>query len=473
MSSFDLSGTSKLDNTSKILYNYYNTTISSSDVEVKTSGIENYYIISVSYPSNTPNALYPDSLGTFIANRIYLSGTMHTLIQIPTTNTVGELIIEHTPLTGTGKLFVCILLNYSPDIVSDKNSVDDLIDIASSDDARKQIALNTSILPQPNAIVYTDRGNKVVVFVSPIYISKDSNDIIKSLAKPSLFSNYSSEYKILPQNSISMVDKDEIYIDCSPTGASAEEIATYNVPINSEYTQDAGKLDFMKTTIQLCLVFLLIVITYYSVPFFYKTIVVDNIKKLIHTNNSDIDKKNRNDAIDIILIILSVLLLIKITYDGVVSNDFDSVLTGVYFFVIFGLSIAIIGYNREANYFEDAYRNTPLPDSNTSAKIMTICLEVVMFIIDCFMFTFIGPRTGKDTKNFINIGIIIFFFLITLFILLLLHYGTGVINQKAFKSWLTRMAYLIVFGVSIVALINKTKAQSEEDAKNPLKNPLA
>ena len=72
MSSFDLSVTSKLDNTSKILYNYYNTTISSSDVEVKTSNGLKYYNINVSYPSNTPNMLYPDSLGTYNANKIYL-----------------------------------------------------------------------------------------------------------------------------------------------------------------------------------------------------------------------------------------------------------------------------------------------------------------------------------------------------------------------------------------------------------------
>lgn len=465
--SFDLSVTSNLDNRSKILYNYYNTTISSSDVTKKEIGNSNYYSIDVAYPANTPNVLYPDSLGTFIANKIYLSGTMHTLKQIPTTNTFGELIIEHTPLTGTGKLFVCILLNYSQNIVSDKNSVDDLIDIASSDDARKQIALNTSILPQPNAIVYTDKdnGNTIIVFASPIYISEASKDNIKNLAKPSLFSNYSPEYKILPQNSISMVDKDEIYIDCSPTGASAEEIATYNVPINSEYTQDAGKLDFMKTTIQLCLVFLLIVITYYSVPFFYKTIVVDNIKKLIHT---DISRKNRNTAIDIILIILSVLLLIKITYDGVIKNNFDSVLNGVYFFVLFGLSIAIIGYNRQANYFEDDYnRNAATPDNNTTSKIMTICLEMAMFIKDCFMFTFVGPRTGKNTINGMNIITIGIFYGITVSLLFLLSY-MRVIKKQVFYSWLTRMAYVIVFGVSIVALINKTKDQSEEDANLPL-----
>lgn len=466
MSSFDLSVTSNLDNTSKILYNYYNTTISSSDVEKKESSNSNYYIIDVAYPANTPNVLYPDSLGTYNATKIYLSKLLHNNItQMPTTNTVGELIIEHAPLTGTGNLYVCILLNYSSNIVSDKNSVDDLIDVATSNNNRKQIVLNSSILPQPNAIVYKNSGNTIIVFVSPIYISKDSSNKIKNLSSVSLFSNYSSEYKILPQNSISMVDKDEIYIDCSPTGASAEEIATYNVPINSEYTQDAGKLDFMKTTIQLCLVFLLIVITYYSVPFFYKTIVVDNIKKLIHPDNN---RKNRNTAIDIILIILSVLLLIKITYDGVIKNNFDSVLNGVYFFVLFGLSIAIIGYNRQSNYFEDDYnRNAATPDNNTTSKIMTICLEMAMFIKDCFVFTFVGPRTGKNTINGMNIITIGIFYGITVSLLFLLSY-MRVIKKQVFYSWLTRMAYVIVFGVSIVALINKTKDQSEEDANLPL-----
>ena len=465
MSKFDLSRTSNLDNTSKILYNYYNTTIGSSDVEVINSSGSNHYIINVSYPVNTPNVLYPDSLGTYNANKIYLSKLLHNNIkQIPTTNTVGELIIEHNALTGSGKLYLCILLNYSSNIVSDKNSVDDLINLATSDNNRKQITLNTSILNQPNAIVYTDGGNKVVVFVSPTYISRDSYNEIKKLSGASLFSNYSSGYKILPPISISMAGKDEIYIDCSPTGASAEEIATYNVPINSEYTQDAGKLDFMKTTIQLFLVFLLIVLTYFSVPFFYKTIVVDNIKKLIHT---DVDKKNRNLAIDIILILLSVILLIQITYNGVIKNDFDSVLNGVYFFVLFGLSIAIIGYNRQANYFEDAYRNAATPDSNTSAKLMRICLEIAMFIKDCFMFTFVGPRTGKNTINGMNIISITVFFLITATILAILL-TMKVIKKGVFNLWLKTMSYLIIFGVSIVALINKTHEQSEEDANSPL-----
>ena len=183
---------------------------------------------------NTPNALYPDSLGTYNANKIYLSGVIHNNIkQIPTTNAVGELIIEHNALTGTGKLYVCILLNYSSNILSDKNSADDLIYVVTSDDKRKQVLLNSSIPTQQNAVVYTENGNKIIVFVSPIYISSNSNNNIKKLSTVQLFNTYSATYTVLPQNNISMAGNDDIYIDCSPTGASAEEIATYNVPINS------------------------------------------------------------------------------------------------------------------------------------------------------------------------------------------------------------------------------------------------
>ena len=83
------------------------------------------------------------------------------------------------------------------------------------------------------------------------------------------------------------------------------------------------------------------------------------------------------------------------------------------------------------------------------------------------MFTFVGPRTGKNTINGMNIITIGIFYGITVSLLFLLSY-MRVIKKQVFYSWLTRMAYVIVFGVSIVALINKTKDQSEEDANLPL-----
>ena len=69
----------------------------------------------------------------------------------------------------------------------------------------------------------------------------------------------STVWGVLPKANISQRGEEEIYIDCTPTGESAETIATYNVPIQSEYTRDWGKLDFMKMTIQLLMVFILLV----------------------------------------------------------------------------------------------------------------------------------------------------------------------------------------------------------------------
>jgi hypothetical protein len=83
------------------------------------------------------------------------------------------------------------------------------------------------------------------------------------------------------------------------------------------------------------------------------------------------------------------------------------------------------------------------------------------------MFTFVGPRTGKTTINGMNIISISVLYGITAVSLFLLSY-MQVIKKNVFYSWLKTMAYLIVFGVSIVALINKTHQQSVDDANAPL-----
>jgi hypothetical protein len=443
---FDLADKSKIDNNSKLVYNYYNTTIGSSDVEINKSGDLKYYTVNISYPLNTPNALYPDSLGTYNANKIYLSGVIHNNIkQIPTTNAVGELIIEHNALTGTGKLYVCILLNYSSNILSDKNSADDLIYVVTSDDKRKQVLLNSSIPTQQNAVVYTENGNKIIVFVSPIYISSNSNNNIKKLSTVQLFNTYSATYTVLPQNNISMAGNDDIYIDCSPTGASAEEIATYNVPINSEYTQDAGKLDFMKTTINLSLIFILILITYFSVPFLYKISIIDIIDKLIDGN-----KLLRNIAVDIILCFIAFIIFISLISNAAKTDNFENMLTAVYFIIFCLLSIAIITYNKTTGYFEHDWVK------NITFQYDELFNEIIQFFGELGLFICKGPdeNSNPSYKNIIRIFVL---YIITVVILVILRYGSKSINKKQFSTSLGVMAPIIIFGVSMVALLNKAQ----------------
>ena len=440
---FDLANKSKIDNNSKLVYNYYNTTIGSSDVEINKSGDLKYYTVNISYPLNTPNALYPDSMGTYNANKIYISGVIHNNIkQIPTTNAVGELIIEHNALTGTGKLYVCILLNYSSNILSDKNSADDLIYVATSDDKRKQVVLNSSIPTQQNAVVYTENGNKIIVFVSPIYISSNSNNNIKKLSTVQLFNTYSATYTVLPQNNISMAGNDDIYIDCSPTGASAEEIATYNVPINSEYTQDAGKLDFMKTTIQLFQVIIFIVLIYFSVPIIYKMSVLDIIEKLIPGN-----KSLRNITIDVIFCFVSLIIFISIISDAVKADNYYYMLYGAYFGLFCLLSITIVGTNKMYGKFPYDWVK------NITFQYDELFNDIIQFFGELGYFICKGPD-----DSYTNIIRIFVLYIITLIILVILRYGSKSINKKQFSTSMGVMAPIIIFGVSMVALLNKASS---------------
>lgn len=443
MSKFDLSISSNKDNTSKLMYNYYNTTISSSNVEINKLDSSMNYNVSISYPLNTPNALYPDSLGTFNANKIYISALLHNNIkQIPTNNTVGELVIEHNALTGSGKLYICILLNYNSNIVSDKNNVDDLIDVFTSDSKITQITLNNVIPTQQNAIVYTDNGNKIIVFVSPMYISSNSKNKIQNLSKQQLFNAYSSNYKVLPQTNISMAGNDEIYIDCSPTGASAEEIATYNVPINSEYTQDAGKLDFMKASIQLFQVIIFIVLIYFSVPFIYKTAVIDVIERLISYEK----KATRNTTVDIILSFIAFIVFISIVFNAAKKEDYHQMLYGGYFILFCFLSIAIIGMNKIYGYF--IYDWTT---NDTIIQYDNIFDDILYFFGELGVFIFKGP--GNTYMNIINIIVL---YIITFIILLILRYGSKNISKNDFEYAIGIMAPIIIFGVSMTSLMNLT-----------------
>lgn len=93
--------------------------------------------------------------------------------------------------------------------------------------------------------------------------------------------------------------EDDIYIDCSPTGESAENIATYNVPINSEYTKDAKKLDLMRTLLNLCLALIILIITYFTIPRLYKYGIIDPINREfpdVDKPDKEILKKTDEDA---------------------------------------------------------------------------------------------------------------------------------------------------------------------------------
>lgn len=82
----------------------------------------------------------------------------------------------------------------------------------------------------------------------------------------------------------------DYYMDCKPTGHSAEEITAYNVPIDSEYTRDSARIDVYKTLINLSFVLIIMIGVYFTIPLAYKSCVVD----VINLNyNTEVDKKDQ------------------------------------------------------------------------------------------------------------------------------------------------------------------------------------
>ena len=70
----------------------------------------------------------------------------------------------------------------------------------------------------------------------------------------------------------SQVDND-IYIDCKPTGVSEEEIATYNIPINSGLSNDMQNSSFIHLCSNFALFALILVAAYIGIPGLYRVLV--------------------------------------------------------------------------------------------------------------------------------------------------------------------------------------------------------
>ena len=446
MSQFDI--TKNIDNNNKIIYDYNNAEINNSDITYKN----NYLNINVSYPINVPNVSYPDNFNTYNATNIYISSVIHNnIVQIQSNYIIGELIIEHSSITGTGKLYTCFYLESDPsNKINDKNDIDNLLDAYNKDNKTVSLVLNRTIPSQDYAIVYKDKVNNVVIFTQPIVLNYDSyNYITKKIVNSNLklFPIYNSSYNVLQKANISQRGEEEIYIDCSPTGESAQTIASYNVPINSEYTRDWGKLDFMKLTIQLLMVFIFILLAYFGVPIMYKTVVVDNIRILLYDDEPS-DKYIRNVVIDNLLLFISGIIFIYTLLYGITVSNYDYVMYAVYFFIFAGLALSIILYNKSSIYFNDTYivKGMEAYEDDTFSFFTNMSEDFLYFLKDTLIFIGFTFFNFKDkTQIGKNWGILIGFVLLFLIPLIILRWGARVINHTTF----TFLTYISTFCISM------------------------
>ena len=483
---FDKDDKSHLDKESEITYNYYDAEINDSDISIETSNttVSGYFngdskkpfsnkaiVINYFNQTNKPNLSYPDYSMKYSAKTIRLFGLLHNNIKDITcdvngvplqNNIVGELVIEQASLTGYDKIFTCFFLNNLN--IDTPNVLDNLIKQYElpEEEKRKKIKINLNeMIKDRNCITYKDSTNTVIVFTTPLSINNTSEIIKKYATNTSLFNispSDSKNYKNINQSSkVAGMDKtnvgqqkdNDIYIDCSPTGEKADQITTYNVPINSEYTKDASKLDFMKATIHLCLVIILLILVYFLVPILYKGVIIDNINKFIKPKEgvypdeedkiadnmviNGIQKKIVNTfvrirSVDITLSAMFMTLFAVLIYEGyAVKDNFDMIMYALYFGIFFGLSFATVQFNKNSNEFmrtkvktgenKAELRGGVYPDELQDKSPVNFFQigDLILFLASALLYIF----AGKKGYVFLTL---VFLAALTLFILMVCYW---------------------------------------------------
>jgi hypothetical protein len=387
-------------------YNYTSdVNFSASLVELKDSSnikhIESTYTPSVSEPNFTQA-----NINNYKAEKIYITNVVHNVIPGLTEENnnktdadgnpliIGELIIEHSTTSASdngSKLYSCFFLTKNN--TGDVNNIDTLIAMVDADKngTFETINIGRDIPTQTQSIFYTSKGNKVVVFFAPIAISDDSFNIVKDLnydmsqqflatniniknepslqdrTKTYIYTNTNANANVksasMTMGAVAMGDvaeNDESYLECTPTGEGPDTIATYHVPINSEYTKDATRIKSQQTLMNMITFAIIIGCVYLVVPPAYFQLVYVTLLKKSNFGGKQFQ-----------------------TGEGI--RNFDWTLMTIYFGILIGVFALLI---------PDANAN-----ANVSPDISTYRDQLPLYGICFFLLSFFAINNAKKNNG--------------------------------------------------------------------------
>jgi hypothetical protein len=379
---------------------------------------------------------------TYFTSNAYIFNLLHTNIDgVDPTAYVGELVIEHTAATITNKIYACFLLQSSgqPSSTRTDNDIDTIVATSTAKTPPASITISPSIalqsgnptIPQQNKYIkYTDNntGNIVYVFLNPIQVNESTATTIagySSEAIQSMFNIYGGANYSLNQTSGNTNDTSDIYIDCSPTGVSEEEIKTYSLPIYSDMMNGKSQLDFMKTAVNFFIFVILIGFVYISIPQLYRSVVVNVVSK-IEELSSEEKKLKRIRSIDYFITGVAVLTILVSFSTGFANDDSGSLTTGLFLFVIFILSFVLI-------------QNKKMNDKKWMNNLTYKPGDYLDDYIDFFAFM------GEGFAYLLNKASQFYFsLLLVLIILLIIPLTTGNIDSDTGRTALTIIAMILI-----------------------------
>jgi hypothetical protein len=280
----------------RVVYNYPKISINKNEITATPTKLEMTFFNG----STDPNIIYTLSGANTVYNhsKAYFYKLFHDNIgQVTNGNDAatkyGELIIEHKPPGSTNKTFVCFLLEYT-----DSDQITDIDTMINFKTTAKQslyagVELNSVIPKQDSCVVYdstiSNLKSTVFVFSTPIKINAASKKRImqcKDIANIPIV-KYNSGYIVLPARNISLPDPDQIYINCNPTGESADKIDTYNLPINSVSGSEQDAKSAMQTMTMFAIFVIVSVGLVAFVPGIYKFTVLQRALTLTRSKTED------------------------------------------------------------------------------------------------------------------------------------------------------------------------------------------
>ena len=458
MSNLDPSKNKEFDH--HIVIDYQRVTINKNEVTIPTDGRGGF---SISYPntSSENNFFYTDK-GTqynYMHTKMHVFKPIHSNITGVTTNNdniVGELIIEHTTSSSQNKLYTCYLLETKSLLITDENEIDRMLAINDRQEPTMEVELNSIIPKQESCVVYNDNGNKICVFTTPIQINTASKDRImeKFGNVTTMFGNYPGQgesYIVIPSNNISKRDAEEIYIDCSPTGASEEEQNTYNIPINSKMASESQESDMMKTTVNFGIFILAMLVSYITVPLLYKNLIIDG--SAIAFSNDEKARFTRIRAADILIGLVMFILVSSLVGNGGATDDYQLISIGIFTFVFSILSYGLIQLKKT----DPAFMTTKVEGQNITSDPKSSIAEK----IEAFPFDDLWPTISVAISIFFSSDSFSAYFAVIIMGILILSilYLFGSINLVSLGNLSAIFAGVFVVISIIIGLKKKFNAQ--------------
>ena len=290
---------------------------------------------------------------SFIAKKIYINNnSIHGIGD-------GEIIIEHKDFIGnTSKLFVVIPTNKNNNIPTTDNAINTLIRNLNDKD-NIDFNFNVNLENETGYYYYNNNNDHVIVLKKAIDItdfpqSSNSNSVFNSSNVTDIYEASTNAMKTDRGVVNSMSSKeDQIYIDCQPTGVSKETISSYNVPINSEYTENSATINFERSTTTIVFFGIACLMGYLVGPLIYKAAIINNIIRHIgnakgyHENDDCKEDVSKHEqllgGVDILLIICIFWIFSSMLSVGVISKT--SIATASIYFLFLAISLMFGIYN--------------------------------------------------------------------------------------------------------------------------------